>query len=244
MSTKTELDVASGVDSDTESIFTSHSYSALSLSDGSDVEQGDVAESSCAPSDAFQRLKSLLQQRDHQLVFHADQRFVEGEPGAVSAETALLKVQAGCTAAPRMGSSLTAVFQLGLNLPQQQQQQQSEEWSAGSPAIPLQGSTASLRDADESDAGPAPSPVWDAASNPQDPSLPAESPSICAVTAFSAELLQIQAQKAAVRAQQRQQKQQQVLLLQQALAQQHQAAGTPHSLARSSASQDPKSNVV
>ena len=105
-------------------------------------------------------------------------------------------------------------FQLGPQLPEQQ----SEDWSIRSQAVSLQGSAAYSSVSDGPD-GPTSAACWGAAS---DTEHPRQSP---------AELLQIQAQKAAARAQQRQQKQQQVLLLQQALAKQQQAAGTCHTLA-------------
>lgn len=95
MSTSSQADVCPGADFDTDSIFTSHSYSASSLSDGSDDEQHDVAENIGAPSTAFLRLKDLLQQRDHQILLHTDQRPEDEEPEAVSTELETVKVNTG-----------------------------------------------------------------------------------------------------------------------------------------------------
>ena len=88
----TEADAGQGLDSDHESIFSSHSYSALS--EGNDEEQSDPFDSPGTSSHAFQRLKNLLQQRDHQLNLHAEQRPVEEASLAASIEKALLKVKA------------------------------------------------------------------------------------------------------------------------------------------------------
>lgn len=80
-------DVGPEPDSDRGSIFSSQSFSALS--DDSDEQQNCPGTS----SHAFQRLKGLLQQRDHQLGLHTDQRPVEVENLAVSSEKALLQVK-------------------------------------------------------------------------------------------------------------------------------------------------------
>ena len=85
-----EADAGPEADSDQESIFSSHSYSALS--EGSDEEQSDGSDSPVTSSHAFQRLKDLLQQRDHQLNLHTDQRPVEEASLAASTEKALLEV--------------------------------------------------------------------------------------------------------------------------------------------------------
>ena len=87
-----EADAGPEPESDHESIFSSHSYSALS--EGSDEEQSDALDRSGTSSHAFQRLKDLLQQRDHQLNLHTDQKPVEEASLAVSTEKALLKVNA------------------------------------------------------------------------------------------------------------------------------------------------------
>ena len=87
-----EADAGPEPDSDHESIFSSHTYSALS--EGSEEEQSDVPGSPGTSSNAFQRLKDLLQQRDHQLNLHSDQRPVEEASLAASTEKALLKVNA------------------------------------------------------------------------------------------------------------------------------------------------------
>lgn len=89
MSTGSEADVGPETDSDAESIFSSHSYSTFS--DGSDEDPNYVSDPGTS-SHAFQRLKDLLQQRDHQLNLHTDQRPLKEESFAVSTERALLKV--------------------------------------------------------------------------------------------------------------------------------------------------------
>ena len=86
----TEADAGQEADSDHESIFSSHSYPALS--EGSDEEQSDGSDSPGISSHAFQRLRNLLQQRDHQLNLHTDQRPVEEASLAASTEKALRKV--------------------------------------------------------------------------------------------------------------------------------------------------------
>ena len=74
-------------DSDTDSIFSSKSFSALS--DDSDEQRNSPGTS----SHAFQRLKGLLQQRDHQLGLQTDQRPLQEENLAVSTEKALFQVK-------------------------------------------------------------------------------------------------------------------------------------------------------
>ena len=75
-------------DSDTESIFSSHAYSALS--EGSDDEHSCISEAPSTSLNAFERLKGLLQRRDKQLV--GDQQPTQA-PVAETAEKALAKVR-------------------------------------------------------------------------------------------------------------------------------------------------------
>lgn len=96
----------------------------------------------------------------------------------------------------------------------------------------LQKSNACFRLPEGSDAIVASESCWGATSDTKDAGLQTQSQtSFVAAAANPAEILHIQAQQAAVRAQQRQQKQQRVLLLQQTFTQQRQAAGTRHSYA-------------
>lgn len=87
-----ENDAGPELDSDRESIFSSHSYSALS--EGSDEERSDVSDSPGTSSHAFQRLKDLLQQRDLQINLDTDRGPVEEASLAATTEKALLKVKA------------------------------------------------------------------------------------------------------------------------------------------------------
>lgn len=106
----TDASAGPGPDSDTDSIFSSQSFSALS--DDSDEQQHSPGTS----SHAFQRLKGLLQQRDHQLSLHTGRRPLQEENLAISTEKALFQVKSpDLTSRPNFLAHRLVSFSLGHN---------------------------------------------------------------------------------------------------------------------------------